>query len=242
MFSAVWRLWFLVCIPFSAREYPTADGRLTEWKCGFMEEIQYPYLPKLSRVERIQVADRLRGKQLWVTHWWKGKYWVELQQSQSRNVQYVLLRKDGHIMLGFKDGVIPLNAYGKTLFNTKERADSELAYIKRRDATWELTCRVVAFIRAGFSLMVTVLTNKNMINVNIREWVMYFTLLSRYKNSVQCAQTPNVKALKYRRKIASLFGTGCRYKNGDVLWGRNGRTGALKVYHQTEGRTSSSSV
>lgn len=98
-----------------------------------MSEIKYPWIEKLSRTEKIRLADSLIGKQLWTTHWWKGKYWIELPHSQARNVQYVMLHKDGSILLAFKDGVVPLNAYGEILFETQERADGELAYRKRRD-------------------------------------------------------------------------------------------------------------
>ena len=102
-----------------------------------MSEIKYPLIDRLSRIEKIKLADSLIGKQLWTTHWWVGKYWTELSRSQARNVQYVMLHKDGGILLAFKDGMVSLSAYGEVLFETQERADSELAYIRRRDKSEE---------------------------------------------------------------------------------------------------------
>ena len=98
-----------------------------------MSEIKYFYQPKMTRVEKLELADSLLGKQLWLTHYFRGKYFVELEEAISRNVQYVTLKKDGTILICFNDGVIPLSAYGDVLFDSIEMANSELAYRNRRN-------------------------------------------------------------------------------------------------------------
>ena len=95
------------------------------------QKVIYPLIECLSRTEKIALADSLIGKQLWATNWWRGNDWAELPLPQPRNVQYVMLHKDGRILLAFHDGVVPLTAYGNDLFLTKDRACGELAYRNR---------------------------------------------------------------------------------------------------------------
>lgn len=90
-------------------------------------------LTRIQSETKIQLANSLIGRQLWMTHWWNGKYWRELQQPKARKIQYISIHKDGRFLLNFKDGAVLLNAYGNMLFNTKEQAESELAYLRRRD-------------------------------------------------------------------------------------------------------------
>lgn len=99
-------------------------------------DVKYPLYDRMTRNEILQLADSLIGKQLWATHWHTNPYaqsLVELSAPQSKGVQYVSILRGGDILLHFKDCALPLSVYGEILFDTKERAASELAYLKRRD-------------------------------------------------------------------------------------------------------------
>lgn len=98
-----------------------------------MPQEEYPNQDFMPRIARLKLADDLIGKQLWLTHYWKGKYWLELSEPISRTVQQVIVQKDRSIVLSFSDGVVPVRQYGETIFNTKTRAKSELAYLNRRN-------------------------------------------------------------------------------------------------------------
>ena len=80
-----------------------------------------------TRLEKIQCADELVGKQVWVTHWWTTPItWENLKCPQVKKVQYVSILPKGDVMLHFQEGALLVEEYGHFLFDTKEAAEVAL--------------------------------------------------------------------------------------------------------------------
>ena len=77
-----------------------------------------------TRLEKLQLADELVGKQVWVTHWWKNPFeWGRLECPKTKKVQYASLLPGGNVQLHFQEGALLIEEYGHFLFDTKEAAE-----------------------------------------------------------------------------------------------------------------------